>query len=226
MATITEPLNPAVAQQALEPDCYVLYDVSWEFYEACLKELGDRNIRLTYDRGTLEFMSPSQKHDRSKKLLARLIEALTEELGIEIQSEGSTTWRKEEEARGLEPDECYYVEHEPLVRGRETVDPAVDPPPDLAIEVEVTRRIVDRLGIYAALGVREIWRHSGERFGVFVLGDDRQYHQVDRSPSFPFLPLEEVNRFLARRNEMGETAWVREFREWVRQMKPQWITPG
>lgn len=223
MATITEQVNPTVGEQLTEPNLYVLYDVSWEFYEACLKELGERNIRLTYDRGTLEFMSPSEKHDRPKRLLGRLIEALTEELGIEIRSEGSTTWRSEEKERGLEPDECYYVEHEPLVRGRETIDPAVDPPPDLAVEVEVTRRFVDRLGIYAALGVREIWRHWGDRFRVFVLGDDGEYREADRSPSFPFLPIDEVNRFLARRNEMGETAWVRSFREWLRQMKPQWM---
>lgn len=215
MATITE--------KTIEPQLYVLHDVSWEFYEACLKELGDRNIRLTYDRGTLEFMSPTERHDRSKRLLGRLIEALTEELEIEIRSEGSTTWRNEELERGLEPDECYYVEHEPLVRGRETIDPATDPPPDLAIEVEVTRRIVDRLGIYAALGVREIWRHTGERFRVFVLGEDGTYHEADRSPSFPFLPLDEVNHFLSRRNEMGENAWVRSFRAWVRDMKPQWM---
>ncbi|NUQ63362.1 MAG: Uma2 family endonuclease [Pirellulales bacterium] len=214
MATITE--------QIIEPDLYVLHDVSWEFYEACLNELGDRNIRLTYDRGTLEFMSPSETHNRSKRLLGRLIEALTEELGIEIRSEGSTTWRKKRLRRGLEPDEAYYVEHEPLVRGRETIDPAVDPPPDLVIEVEVTRRIVDRLGIYAALGVREIWRCAADGLRVFVLGDDGKYHEADQSPSFPFLPLEEVNRFFARRNEMGETAWVRSFREWVRQMKPHW----
>jgi Uma2 family endonuclease len=215
MATITE--------RVIDPDLYVLHDVSWEFYEACLKELGDRNIRLTYDRGTLEFMAPSEIHDRSKRLLGRLIEALTEELDIEIRSEGSTTWRKKRLRRGLEPDECYYVEHEPLVRGRHCIDPSVDPPPDLAIEVEVTRRMVDRLGVYAALGVREIWRHAGDRFRVFVLGEDGKYHEADRSPSFPFLPLEEVNVFLARCNEMGETAWVRSFRAWVREMKPRWM---
>jgi Uma2 family endonuclease len=168
-------------------------------------------------------MSPSEAHDRSKRLLGRLVEALTEELGIEIRSEGSTTWRKRKKRRGLEPDESYYVEHEPLVRGRETIDLAVDPPPDLAIEVEVSRRLVDRMGIYAALGVREIWRHAGDQVRVFVLDDNGQYHEVNQSPSFPFLPLEEVNRFLAQRNEMGETAWVRSFRTWVRQMAPQWL---
>ncbi len=211
-----------ITDEIIQPDLYVLHDVSWEFYEACLQELGDRNIRLTYDRGTLEFMSPSEKHDRSKRLLGRLIETLTEELEIEIRSEGSTTWRKKRKKRGLEPDECYYVEHEPLVRGRETIDPAVDPPPDLAIEVEVSRRVVDRLGIYAALGVREIWRYGGDGFRVFVLRDDGKYHHADRSPSFPFLPLDEVNGFLTRSNEMGETAWVRSFRAWVRENKPHW----
>lgn len=212
----------ATTEHLSEPNVFALHNVSWEFYETCLREIGDGNVRLTYDRGTLEFLSPSERHNRSKRLLGRLLETLTEELGIEIRSEGSTTWRKKEKQRGLEPDECYYVEHEPLVRGRETIDPAVDPPPDLVIEVEVSRRIVDRLGIYAALGVREIWRHRGEQFRVFVL-DAGEYREVDRSPSFPFLPLEDVNRFLARRNEMGETAWVREFRAWVRLMASQWL---
>lgn len=212
----------AISEQ-VAADAFVLHGVSWQFYEACLAELGDRNIRLTYDRGTLEFMTPSQRHDRSKRLLARLLEALTEELGIEIGSYGSTTWRREDLQLGLEPDECYYIEHEPQVRGRETIDLAVDPPPDLAIEVEVTRRVVDRLGIYAALGVREIWRHAGDRFQVLALGHDGQYRESDRSPSFPFLPIDELNGFLARRNEQGETTWIRSFREWVRAKKPQWM---
>ena len=109
-----------MATSELQPaeSSFLLRDVSWRFYETCLAEIGDRAIRLTYHRGNLEMMSPSKEHERCKRAMGRIIEALTEELNIPIQSAGSTTWRRKDLACGLEPDECYYVQHESAVRGR------------------------------------------------------------------------------------------------------------
>jgi Uma2 family endonuclease len=213
----------ATAQQPRTEARFVLHGVSWQFYEACLAEIGDRSIRLSYDRGSLEMMSPSDEHERLKHLLARLIDVVTEELEIPIRGAGSTTWRKEDLARGLEPDECYYVQHELVLRGRDDVDLSVDPPPDLAVEIEITRSAVDRMGIYAGLQVPEVWRYDGQTLSVFWLDEHGEYQQRDRSPTFPFLPLAEVTRFLDARNETDETTWVRSFRRWVRDhILPGW----
>jgi Uma2 family endonuclease len=194
----------------------VLNGISWATYEAMLLDMEHCGTRLTYDRGCLEMMSPSREHERWKRLLGRMIETLTEELGIPISSVGSTTFKLELERRGLEPDECYYVANEPKVRGRDELDLSVDPPPDLAVEVEITSDIIDKLPIYADLGVPEIWRYDGERLSVVCLQTDRTYAERTQSGVFSFLPLGEIERFLAERNATDETSWIRSFRKWVR----------
>jgi len=194
----------------------VLCGIAWSTYEALLADMEHSGTRLTYDRGYLEMMSPSDEHERLKRLIGRLIEALTEELSIPIRSAGSTTFKLELQRRGLEPDECYYVASEPKVRGRDELDLSVDPPPDLAVEVEVTSDIIDKLPIYADLGVPEIWRYDGEHLRVVRLQGDRTYAEQERSSAFPFLPIAEVQRFLDQRNATDETSWIRSFRMWVR----------
>lgn len=195
---------------------FLLRGVSWEFYEKCLEEIGDRAIRLSYRRGRLEMMSPSGEHERFKRLLGRMVETMTEELAIPVQSAGSTTWRQEHLDSGLEPDECYYIQNEPTIRGRDRIDLATDPPPDLAVEIEISRSAVDRMAIYADLGVPEVWRYDGETLQVFWLNRDREYERRPGSLAFPFLPLEHVVRFLDNRHDTDETTWIRSFRQWVR----------
>jgi Uma2 family endonuclease len=199
----------------------VLSGISWATYEAMLADAEHSGTRLTYDRGYLEMMSPSREHERLKRLLGRMIEALTEELGIPISSAGSTTFKLELERRGLEPDECYYVANEPKVRGRDGLDLSADPPPDLAVEVEITSDIIDKLSIYADLGVPEIWSYDGERLRVVCLQGDRTYAEQTQSGVFPFLPLREIERFLAQRNASDETSWIRSFRAWVKTLSKE-----
>ena len=141
---------------------------------------------------------------------------MTVELGIPIRSGGSTTLRSQLKDRGLEPDECYYVASESRVRGRKRINLAVDPPPDLAIEVDISSSSLDQLAIYATLGVPEVWLYDGAMLEVYQLQPDKTYAKQTRSPAFPFLPLDEVERFLARRNETDETTWIRSFRAWVK----------
>lgn len=194
---------------------FVLSDVTWQFYEACLEAIGDRRVRVSYYRGDIEMRRPSEEHDRFAHLLGRLIEITTLDLDIPIRGVGSTTWRREEQEAGLEPDECYYIEHEPSVRGKRKVDLALDPPPDLAIEVEITRSAVKRMAIYAALGVPEVWRFDGRTLLIHVLGEDGNYHRQGRSRNLPMLSQEVLTRFLAARDESDETTWIRSFRDWV-----------
>jgi Uma2 family endonuclease len=193
-----------------------LENIRWQTYLALLADLGEHRGRLTYDQGRLEIVSPSKKHENLKRLLGRLIEAFTEELDIKIHSVSSTTLNREDLQRGVEADECYYVEHEADVRGEEELDLARDPPPDLAVEVEVSRRLIPRIPIYAAMGIPEIWRYDGKTLRVCRLDPGGQYLEVEASKVFPKLPLQEVARFLAQRGSMDETQLVRSFRSWVR----------
>jgi Uma2 family endonuclease len=211
MATVQE------AQETREQR-FVLRGADWQTYQGILKALGERPVRVTYDRGRLELMTLSHGHERCSKLLGRFVEALTEELDLPIQSGGSTTLSREDLDRGLEPDQCYYLESEPLVRDKDEIDLTTDPPPDLAIEVDVTRSSVSRLGIYAALGVPEVWRFDGETLRVYLRGADGQYTATDRSRHFPFLSLPQVVAFLQQRTQLNETSLVRSFRTWVREL--------
>ncbi len=194
----------------------LLYDVSWEAYEAILEAMGDRRFRHSYDRGVLEIMSPLKRHDRAKKILSRMIEAMAFELDIDIQSIGSTTLRKQPKKKGLEPDECYYVAHEAQVRSKPDYDPNTDPPPDLALEVDVTRSSLSRMGIYAGLGVPEVWRMKGETLSFHRLDRNGKYVPIDRSLAFPKVTPVVLQQFLAQRFELRENELLRRFLAWLR----------
>lgn len=198
---------------------FLLSHIGWEGYETMLTLVGERGIRITYNRGDLELMSPSREHDELANLLGRIVETVTEELRIPCRAAGATTWRKKAKDRGLEADECYYIASFPLVRGRRgKVDLSVEPPPDLAIEIEISRSALDRMSIYAALGVPEVWRFDGKSLRVAQLQADGTYIEVSASPSLPFLPLHEVVRWVHLAEEIEDhSEWGRLFREWVRQ---------
>jgi Uma2 family endonuclease len=206
----------ATVQQATTEQHFLLRNVNWQIYKAISDALGDRPLRLTYDRGSLEFMTISPEHERYKKLLGRMVEALTLELNIPLLSLGSATCRREDIDRGLEPDECYYVQNEPAVRGKLTLDFSVDPPPDLAIEVHIARSSLNRQGIYAALGVPEIWRFDGELLRIYRPRADGEYEECHHSPSFPFLPAQELVPFLRLVESTDETGILRSFLTWAR----------
>ncbi len=161
-------------------------------------------------------MSPALEHEGPKKLFGRMVETLTEEMNIPIKSGGSTTYRRKLKKRGLEPDECYWIAHELSMRGKTHLDLETDPPPDLAMEVENTQRLIERLPVYAALGFPEIWRCDGQRLEVGHLQDNGSYRWDDRSTCFPFLPMGELVRFLSLATTTDETTWIRSFRAWVR----------
>jgi Uma2 family endonuclease len=197
----------------------VLRGIRWSTFESLLSDSDHRAAHFTYDRGHLEIMSPSASHERLKCLLRRIVRTTTEELDIPIRSSGSTTLRNRSNDRGLEPDECYYVANEAQVCGRDEIDLRVDPPPDLAIEVDISISSLDQLSIYADLGVPEVWLYDGTTLKVHQLQPDDKYVQQARSPSFPFLPLDEIERFLARRNETDETTWIRSFRAWMKTLE-------
>jgi Uma2 family endonuclease len=150
-------------------------------------------------------------------LLGYLILVLVEELGWNMASFGSMTLREKNRGRGLEPDQCYWIQNEALVRCRDTIDLNRDPPPDLVVEIDVSPSALDRMAIYAALRVPEVWCFDGQSLRVRLLRSDGQYEESQQSRAFPFLPLGEVLRFLQLRGTLSETDLLRQFRLWVRQ---------
>src|SRR5262245_37853905 len=150
-------MSTATTNAAIDSPRILLQNVPWETYVQLRDVSENDHIRMTYDRGTLELMSPLSIHEWYGRILGRCVETATMELGIDIRSGGSTTFRREDLERGLEPDECYYILNEPRVRGKDNLDLSVDPPPDLAIEVDVTRTSTGKMTIYAAIGIPELW---------------------------------------------------------------------
>jgi Uma2 family endonuclease len=161
-------------------------------------------------------MVPLPPHEDYKKRIGRMVETTTEELEIEVRSLGSTTWSREDLQKGLEPDQCYYIQNEQAVRGKDDIDLTQDPPPDLAIEVDNTSSSIDPMAIYAALGVPEVWRFDGESLTIYRLVGG-EYASQEQSEVLPLLQRGDILRFLHSSQTMGETSWVREFRKWVRE---------
>jgi Uma2 family endonuclease len=196
-------------------DVQALDGISWETYEHLLRDLEGQNFRLTYDQGRLSIVSPTHRHDKVRTLIGRMIELLSLELGIVVSSFGSATWRRNDVFKGLEPDECYYVQNEPRVRGKDELDLTVDPPPDLAIEVDVTRHFTPRLPVYAALGIPEVWQFRGKHLRAMALKGGA-YQSIETSIAFPMLRPADLEPFLAMRQGVDENTLMTRFRDWVR----------
>jgi Uma2 family endonuclease len=198
------------------PQRFLLRNISWQTYQALLKDIKEQpGIRLTYDRGLLEIMAPLDPHEGYKKLLGRFVETLTEELNINIRSLGSRTSKREDLQRGFEPDQCYYIQNEPIVRELEQIDLNQYPAPDLIIEIDITSSSINQFDLYGDFGVSEVWRYDGRRLRFYQL-EEKQYLECNTSPTFPFLSPSEIVRFLEQQKTVGETAMIRLFREWVR----------
>lgn len=208
--SITQVPDPIAAQR------FLLRGVAWEEYHTIAEALSGRHVRLTFDRGTLEFRTISPLHGHLSRLIARMIFVLTEELGLPVKSFGDMTVGREDLERALEPDECFYITHEADVRSKEHLDLATDPPPDLAVEIEVTHAPRNRLAIYAALGVPEVWRFHHDVLTAHCLDENGEYQSSVTSQVFPNLQIADLVTFLNRRAETDENTLIREFRDWVR----------
>ena len=196
---------------------FVLHGVSWRGYEKFLEAIGENHVRVTYDRGSIEFMSPLPTHEVYKVLFGRLFDALMMELNIPMKALGSTTFRRQEAEAGLEPDQCYFFSSAAKVRSWWTYDLAVDPPPDLAVEVDNTRSSLDRMHVYAQLKIPEVWRFDGEHVEVHRLRRDGAYAVRPRSVELPFVPLDEIPALFRQSMEVQEDrALVRGLQDWVR----------
>ncbi|MBX9253699.1 Uma2 family endonuclease [Desmonostoc muscorum CCALA 125] len=189
--------------------------ISWSGYKNILAELGEnRNSRISYSQGVLEIMAPLPEHEVGKVIIGDLLKVILEELDIEFWSLGSTTFDQEKMDAGVEPDDCFYIENEAAVRGKDRIDLTVDPPPDLAIEIDITYRT--RFNNYQLLGVPELWRWNGNKLEINVLINGK-YIESNNSRIFPNLPITQViPEYLKRCKTDGRNATMKVFRAWVK----------
>jgi Uma2 family endonuclease len=196
----------------------ILSNISWATFEQILKELGDnRSTRLAYNNGFLEIMTPLGPHENNNRFIESLVGVITDELNLNIKKFGSLTMKKSKKLKGVEPDSCYYLQNEPVVRSKQKIDLDKDPPPDLVLEIDMSSGSLDKLPIYAAIGVPELWRYDGNQLTVFVLQSDEIYKFTNQSPTFSWLSMEVIPRLIRQSLVDGETATLRAFREWVRE---------
>ena len=206
----------AYSKEELAGSHLILHDISWETYEQLLEIFAERSTpRMTYYQGTLELMVPLPEHERYSWTLGRLIVALSEEIGIEIIGLKSSTWRSEPKKAGNEADECFYIQNEALMRGKLTIDLKNDPPPDLAVEMDLTSSSINKMAVYAELKVPEVWIWKKGKLIINIL-NDTGYVESETSLAFGSFPVKELPQFMNLDSEKGENARIREFREWVR----------
>jgi len=197
-------------------------DVPWEEYELLLAELGEGYaVRIFYDNGRMEIMAPSPPHEGAKNIINRLVNGIADELDIDIESLGSSTFRSQWKAKGAEPDDCFYVQNASAVIGRhEDYDIERDPPPDIVVENERASASLNKFPIYAALGVPEIWRERKKQVRFYILTDG-SYVESPNSRAFPFLESLTLSEFLAQGFAEGSRKAARAFRAWVREHCPR-----
>lgn len=188
----------------------VLSSVSWTTYLALSRESEQSHGRMTYDQGVLEIMSPLLSHESAKRVLGRMIERFTEYHGIDIRSSASTTFRRSDLLRGFEADESYYLENAAQIRGKDEIDLSVDPPPDLVVEIEMTRSSLNKRVLFASMGVPEVWRYDGAVLSVAAL-QQHAYADVTHSRVLPNFPIPLAEDLLAVRSEQSETVLIRQF---------------
>ncbi len=195
----------------------LLQNVTWQELETILEELGEhRAARIAYERGMLEIMTPLPEHEFGKEIIGDLVKALLEELDTEFISLGSTTFKNQTMAQGIEPDQCFYIQNERKIRGKKRLDLTIDPPPDLALEIDITSRT--HPNIYQALQVPELWRFDQGKLQINLL-QDGVYVESTGSQNFPNLPLVDViPQYLEQSKTAGRNATLRAFRQWVKEV--------
>ena len=197
----------------------VLENVRWETYEHILSDHLDASVpRFTFDRGRLEIMRPSSEHEEYKQALTMLVEMLADGLGVDIRNLGSTTFKRSQLERGFEADVCFYVQSTGRMHGKTPIDPAVDPPPDLVIEIEITAPVLNKLPVYAAFGVPEIWRFDGARLRFLQLTGG-SYIETENSGAFPNVSAADLSHLARQSVSLRRSAWLTELRNWVRERK-------
>ncbi|WP_414527880.1 Uma2 family endonuclease [Nodularia chucula] len=211
--TAVSPVVKPVSQLRLAPGSTVtIQDVSWEEFESILGELGEkRSARIAYSQSTLEIMVPLPEHEKPKDLISDIVKILLKKTGKKYEPFGSTTFKRENIA-GVEPDACFYIRNYQTMINRRRLEPN-DPPPDLAIEIDVTSKT--KLDAYEAIAVPELWIYDNSKLTIYVLANGH-YINSDHSPTFPHIPLTQIIPATVERSwQVGTVQALEEFAEQV-----------
>jgi Uma2 family endonuclease len=193
-----------------------LTDITWDEYELLLSELAERSdLRLTFDRGRLEIMSPRPEHEEYGELIQDFARVISEELDFKLETRGSATFRSSRSQRGVEADTSLYVQHAEHLIGKRDIDLDFDPPPDVIVEIDLTHRSIGKLPVYAALGVPEIWIYDNRSITILHL-EGQEYAERANSLAFPILTGEVLARFLEVNKTEGQSVALSQFRSWVK----------
>ena len=190
-----------------------LQDVSWNEYEYLLTLMeAHPGHRVSYDGGRLTIMSPLFEHEYYKEFICSLVRILSEELGLALETAGSTTFKRKQLAKGVEPDTCFYVQNAARMIGRRKLDLNTDPPPDVVVEIDTTDESLDKFSIYAALGVPEIWRYDGQQAHFYERAES-SYQDIQNSRAFPSLSASSLTEAVEQSKTAGQTAALAAFRQ-------------
>jgi Uma2 family endonuclease len=193
----------------------LLQNISWQQLENILTEMGEkRAARISYSNGWLEIMVPLPEHEKDKEYIGELVRVLLDKLQIDFEPFGSTTLKNERSRQAVEPDTSFYIQNQAAIIGKNRIDLNIDPPPDLAIEIDITSRT--RFENYEILGVPELWRHTQQGLEIFLL-EEGKYIKSQSSPNFPNIPIVElVNEYVQQCLTIGRSQAMRNFRDWVK----------
>ena len=204
------------AVQDLQEQRVILRNATWETYERLLDERGENRVpRFAYDRGMLEIMSPvSGEHEEYARNAEFVVRVLVGAFGLKVRTMGSMTLKRRDLQAGAEADACFYIRKVEAIRGKASPDLAVDPPPDMVIEVDVTNPSLDKLELYARLGVPELWRHTGNRMQIHLLEGD-VYTQSSESSLFPGVTADALSTILRDIRFLDSDEWESRLRQWA-----------
>ena len=193
----------------------LIHDVDWETFDKWLDETMDtrRLPRISYSQGWVEFMVPGAEHEDDRSIIGDLVKVLLEEMDIEFRALASTTLRSSKSKKAVEADECFYIQHEKAVRGKKEIHLDFDPPPDLAIDIDITSRT--HFDTYEKLGVPELWRFDGQELNIMVL-ENGCYIESQISRQFPTLPIKKIiPHYLEKSKQDGRNKTMKAFRQWL-----------
>src|SRR5438128_7824477 len=213
---IAEAVDYAEIISQLPADSFLIREnVSWEEYEDLLEQVGEASwLRISYDDGTLQIMTTGPKHEYYSRFIESLVGQIRFRLRINIRFFGSSTMRKKKKRKGTEPDACFYVQTAEALGNRIDLDFEKDPPPDVTVEVDITRHSISKFGIYAGLGVPEVWIYDGRELKIHLLEQD-EYVLAMGSRALPILTGAILTHFLTRLRENGELHTILAFDEWL-----------
>jgi Uma2 family endonuclease len=213
------PTSVASPPGFVADDRVVVPCVSWETYERLLADDEERRVpRMTYDQGVLELVTPSTPHEEDALVFSHLVYIVAAIMDIPIRSVGSTTFRRKDLEQGFEPDASFYIRNEERIRGKRQIDLSVDPPPDIILEMEVSHSAINKMGLFASMGIPEVWRCDGQRVTILILDSDH-YRESPHSLALPVVTSGVLTHFLAESRTVLSPDWFQAVSDWAREQR-------